>query len=468
MQQKIQDTTFQVVVHYKYPKWVEVLSNHLNVQMTAEKISSLLPSYNNLTINSNALYNALRDACPQYLEEIPFGWNAIEREEGVKIKWPTTLFLITTPLIALYGFATTEIQLATAIVTLFSYFFGGLGITMGYHRYWAHRSYEAKTPVRVALLIMGSSAFEGSIIWWARDHRAHHRFSDTDKDPYGVDKGLLWAHVIWMMVTQDSSKIGKVDVTDLEQDPLVQWQDRNYYWIAFLTGWLIPICICGFGWGDWRGGFFYAAIFRTVVVMQATFCINSLAHHMGSTTFADQRSSRDNYITSLITFGEGYHNFHHEFPSDYRNGVRYHYYDPSKWLIYILSLVGLTYNMKRFSSNEIEKGALQMEMKKLDQRKALLKWGPEISSLPEYTLDQVKEKVKEGAQLIIIEGIVHDVADFKKVHPGGERLLENFIGKDATQAFNGIVYNHSNAARNTLSFFRIAQLLQNPLTPTLD
>jgi len=196
--------------------------------------------------------------------------------------------------------------------------------------------------------------------------------------------------------------------------------------------------------------------------MQATFCINSLAHWYGDATFADQRSPRDSYLVSLVTFGEGYHNFHHEFPYDYRNGVRYHYYDPGKWCISILSYFGLTYNLKRFPANEIEKGVLQMQQKNLEKKKTLLKWGPEPSSLPEYTAEQVRERTLEGSSLVIIDGLVHDVAEFKKIHPGGEKSLGIYLGKDGSAAFNGGVYGHSNAARNLLSNFRVGKLVPSP------
>jgi len=269
---------------------------------------------------------------------------------------------------------------------------------------------------------------------------------------------LWWAHMGWMLVKQDESKIGKTDMSDLEADPLLKFKDKQYTWLAVLIGFVIPTLICGYGWGDFRGGFFFAAILRTVVLMQATFCINSLAHWWGDATFTDQRSPRDSYLVSLVTFGEGYHNFHHEFPYDYRNGVRYHYYDPGKWSIYLLSLVGLTYNLKRFPANEIEKGHLQMQMKLIERKKATISWGPAIETLPAYSSAQIKERCQEGSQLLVIDGVVCDVHEFKKIHPGGEKLINNYIGKDASLAFNGVVYEHSNAARNLMSHFRIGKI----------
>jgi len=212
--------------------------------------------------------------------------------------------------------------------------------------------------------------------------------------------------------------------------------------------------------GDWMGGYFWASVIRAVGVLQATWCINSLAHYLGDATYSDQRSSRDSWIVSLITFGEGYHCFHHEFPYDYRNGIRYTSYDPTKWLIYGLSLLGLTHNLKRFPENEIQKGAYLMEMKKMSQKKAQLKWGPEVCTLPAFTLKQVEEDVAKGASLMVINGIVHDCAKFIGEHPGGEAFIKTKLGKDATQAFNGGVYAHSLAANNVLELMRVGRIVQ--------
>lgn len=450
--QDLKDTKMRLIFHCKYPRWVEVLTHNANLLMTSQNLGTLIPSY-----NLKSSYRALKEHAGQYLEEVSFSWNML-KGDGVQINWVTCIFLLLSPVVALCGLFTTEIKLKTMLVGFISYYIGGLGITMGYHRLWAHRSYDASLLVKIVLLIMGTGTFEGSVLWWSRDHRAHHRFSDTDKDPYGVNKGLWWAHIGWMLVKQDESKIGKTDMSDLEADPLLRFQDKHYSWLAVLIGFVIPTLICGYGWGDFRGGFFFAAILRTVILMQATFCINSLAHWWGDATFTDQRSPRDSYLVSLVTFGEGYHNFHHEFPYDYRNGVRYHYYDPGKWSIYLLSLIGLTYNLKRFPSNEIEKGHLQMQMKLIERKKATISWGPAIETLPVYTSAQVKERCLEGSELLVIDGVVYDVHEFKKIHPGGEKLIINYIGKDASIAFNGVVYEHSNAARNLMSHFRIGKV----------
>lgn len=188
----------------------------------------------------------------------------------------------------------------------------------GYHRLWAHSSYPATLPLRIWLVLMGAGAIEGSVRWWARDHRAHHRYTDTDKDPYSIRKGLLYSHLSWMVMKQNPKRIGRTDISDLNGDAVVVWQHRNYIKLVFVMGLVVPMFVAGLGWGDWWGGFVYGGILHIFFVQQATFCVNSLAHWLGDQPFDDRKSPRDHVLTALITFGEGYHNFHHEFPSDYR------------------------------------------------------------------------------------------------------------------------------------------------------
>ncbi|KAG9626144.1 putative delta-9 desaturase, partial [Aureobasidium melanogenum] len=209
------------------------------------------------------------------------------------------------------------------------------------------------------------------------------------------------------------------------------------------------------GWGDYLGGFIYAGILRIFFVQQATFCVNSLAHWLGDQPFDDRNSPRDHVITAIVTLGEGYHNFHHEFPSDYRNAIEWHQYDPTKWSIWIWKQLGLAYDLKQFRSNEIEKGRVQQLQKKIDRKRAELDWGTPLESLPVMEWDDYVEQCKNGRQLVSVAGIVHDITDFFNDHPGGKAMIKSGIGKDATAMFNGGVYFHSNAAHNLLSTMRV-------------
>ncbi|RIB22526.1 omega9 fatty acid desaturase [Gigaspora rosea] len=359
------------------------------------------------------------------------------------LNWLHTSILLSTPFIALYGFFTTEIQLKTLIWAIVYYFITGLGITAGYHRLWAHRSYKASRPFEIFLIFAASGAVEGTIRWWCRDHRAHHRWTDTELDPYSAHKGFFYSHLGWMLLKQNPYRIGRADISDLDADPLIMFQGKYYGVFALVFGFTLPTIVAGFGWGDWR-----------VFVHHATFCVNSLAHYFGDMPFDDRHTPRDHFITAILSLGEGYHNFHHEFPMDYRNAIKIYQYDPTKWLIKFLSYFGFTHHLKTFPDNEIKKGQIMMKQKKLDEEKLKLNWGVPLDQLPIFTFDEFLENAITN-NLICIEGAIYDVSKFMDEHPGGKTLIVSSLGKDMTTAFNGGVYAHSNAARNLMSSFRV-------------
>lgn len=198
---------------------------------------------------------------------------------------------------------------------------------------------------------------------------------------------------------------------------------------------------------------------QVFVVQQATFCVNSLAHWLGDQPFDDRNSPRDHVITAIATLGEGYHNFHHEFPSDYRNAIQWWQYDPTKWCIWTWKQLGLAYDLKQFRANEIEKGRVQQLQKKLDRKRATLDWGIPLEQLPVVAWDDFVADCRDnGKKLTAIAGVIHDIGDFIDTHPGGRALINSAIGKDATAIFNGGVYDHSNAAHNLLSTMRVGVL----------
>lgn len=371
------------------------------------------------------------------------------------VNWLNVTLIVGIPLFGLVRAAYTPLLLKTAIWACLYYFATGLGITAGYHRLWAHTSYKASLPLKVFLAAVGGGAVEGSIRWWARDHRAHHRYTDTEKDPYSVRKGLLYSHFGWMLMKQNPKRIGRTDISDLNDDVVVRWQHKNYLAVVLFMGLVFPMLVSGLGWGDWMGGFVYAGILRIFFVQQATFCVNSLAHWLGDQPFDDRNSPRDHVITALVTLGEGYHNFHHEFPSDYRNAIEWHQYDPTKWSIWVWKQLGLASDLKQFRNNEIEKGRVQQAQKKLDRQRATLDWGVPLDSLPVMEWDDYTDQCKNGRTLIAVAGVVHDVTEFIHEHPGGRAMINSGIGKDATSMFNGGVYQHSNAAHNLLSTMRV-------------
>jgi stearoyl-CoA desaturase (delta-9 desaturase) len=222
-------------------------------------------------------------------------------------------------------------------------------------------------------------------------------------------------------------------------------------------GFIFPTLVAGFGWGDWRGGFFFAGAARLLFVHHSTFCVNSLAHWLGETPFDNKHSPRDHIITALVTIGEGYHNFHHQFPMDYRNAYWNLGYDPTKWLIKASSLLGLATHLKTFPENEIRKGVYTMKLAKLAEESGSIQWPIDSNLLPVISWDDFVEESKTR-ELMVIHGFIHDVSTFMNDHPGGAHLLKRAIGTDASVAFFGGVYDHSNAAHNQLAMMRVGIL----------
>jgi len=249
--------------------------------------------------------------------------------------------------------------------------FAGISITAGYHRLWSHRTYEANPVLRFLFAIGGALALQNSILHWSSDHREHHKHVDhNDHDPYSAKRGFWYSHIGWMLREYNPDKYYDYNnVKDLQQDRIVMWQHRNYLTLTLATtiGW--PILL-GLLMGDVLGALLLVGFLRLVVNHHTTFFINSLAHMWGSQPYTERNSARDNGFLAFLTFGEGYHNYHHIFSADYRNGIRWWQFDPTKWLIRACSWVGLTRGLKRCSEYQIEKARLEMQFKRLQEQTA--------------------------------------------------------------------------------------------------
>ncbi|KIJ18000.1 hypothetical protein PAXINDRAFT_110444 [Paxillus involutus ATCC 200175] len=383
----------------------------------------------------------------------PVTWSNWCRE----IHWIYFFIFCVLPMLSLIAACSTPLRLETAIWSVIYIHVTALGVTAGYHRLWSHRAYRATKALEYTLAILGAGVVEGSIAWWARTHRAHHRYTDTDLDPNNVLKGLFYAHIGWL-VFKPRRKPGPADVSDLKSNPVVIWQNKYYIPLAFIMAIAIPTAVCGYGWGDWRGGFVWASLIRLAVGQHSTFCINSLCHWLGDKPYDDNLTPTDSLLAALITVGEGYHNYHHQFPMDYRGGYKWYHYDPTKWFLWTCEKLGFATHLKTFSDNEIHKGELTMQLKRLHRTQEALSWPSEKSDLPVITWEDYQRQAESRA-LICIAGFIHDISDFFDKHPGGSHLLEKNVGKDATTAFFGGLYDHSHAAHNLLSMKRVGILL---------
>lgn len=278
----------------------------------------------------------------------------------VNIHWGNMLFMIMAHFIgisgAIYYQMPVNFEWHFWLLVLELWASRAMGITAGYHRLFSHKTYECSLWVKVLMLLLGASALENSALKWVADHRRHHRYVDTNRDPYNIKRGGLWAHILWIVFKILGEKEDLSNVQDLLKDPIVMLQHKYYLWIAILMDAILPMVITWLLWGNPLMGLI-ASFIAAVLAWHATFFINSLAHmkHWFSTqSYSRANTAVDSPIVALLTFGEGYHNYHHAQAWDYRNGVRWYQYDPTKWLIFLLSLIGATWDLRYASDEEIK------------------------------------------------------------------------------------------------------------------
>lgn len=292
--------------------------------------------------------------------------------ENAPINWIPAIVLISTPILALlivpYYLWTHTVSWQVWAVFAFFMAWNGLGITVGYHRLWSHRTYQAHPIVKWFFLIGGTLALQSSVFDWCSGHRTHHRHvDDIYEDPYSAKRGFWFSHLGWMLRNYPSGHFDYKNIPDLKADPILVAQHKYYPLWILLTNIGLPML---FGWmvGDVVGTLVLAGLLRLVLSHHFTFFINSLCHMFGTRPYTDTNTARDNAILALFTWGEGYHNYHHYFQYDYRNGVKWWQYDPSKWIIYGLSKVGLTWDLKRVPDVAIQHAQVEMKFKRAERK----------------------------------------------------------------------------------------------------
>lgn len=243
-------------------------------------------------------------------------------------------------------------SLSLILTTIVLYGLCGITISTVYHRCFSHSACKIHKILEGFSLFFGTMAGQGSVLSWASDHRRHHAFVDTDRDPYSINKGFWYAH-IWWLFTKENEIDPKV-ISDLLKNKLLAFQHKHYA-ILFITTNCITTFLVGFWLNDYVGAFVFALWTRIFLVHHSTWFINSLAHYWGAQSFSKEVSAVDNYLISLVTFGEGYHNYHHTFANDYRNGIRWYHFDPGKWLLWVLSKLGLAHSLKKAHPAQIKR-----------------------------------------------------------------------------------------------------------------
>jgi stearoyl-CoA desaturase (Delta-9 desaturase) len=240
------------------------------------------------------------------------------------------------------------------------------GTTIGFHRYFTHRGFEARAPVRALLAILGCMTMQGPVTQWVTDHRKHHALSDKPGDPHsphghgdgawGAVRGFVHAHVGWMF-TNLGMEQGKEYGRDLYEDRLVRVIDRLYLlWVVLTLG--IPFGIgyaVGGTWGAGVEAVVWGGLIRIAAYQHATFSVNSICHMFGRQDFRSRDEARNNWVVALLVFGEGWHNNHHAFPVSARHGLERWQLDVSWWVIRGLEKLRLVSNVKVPDAAQLER-----------------------------------------------------------------------------------------------------------------
>jgi stearoyl-CoA desaturase (delta-9 desaturase) len=248
------------------------------------------------------------------------------------------------PFFAVHGLA-----VAAPFVTPFGWRWGALAagsyvlrlvaITAGYHRYFAHRSYETSRAFQLVLAVLGCTAAQKGPLWWAGHHRDHHRFSDLPQDVHSpVQRGFWWSHVGWIVCSK-YNEVPYQRMKDFTRYPELVWLDRHHLVPAVTYATLLTLV---FGWPGLMWGFFVSTVFT----WHGTFLVNSLAHVFGRRRYDTRDDSRNSFAIALVTMGEGWHNNHHHYPSAVRQGWFWWEADVSYGVLRVLALLGVVRNLR--------------------------------------------------------------------------------------------------------------------------
>lgn len=337
--------------------------------------SSPLPIPTSMKTVKDERQNSVEDSSKPLTAEEQLKQEQLAKELAFKrapINWIPAAVLIATPIAAAvitpWYLATHEVSKPVWITFGAVAIWTGMSITTGYHRLMSHRTYKAHPAVRNFFLLGATLAVQGSAFDWCSGHRTHHRHVDDPMDdPYSAKRGFWFSHIGWMLKNYPSGNFDYKNIPDLTKDKVLQIQHKYYgLWVVATNVGLIG----AIGWliGDVWGTLLLAGLVRLVINHHFTFFINSLCHMFGTRPYTDTNTARDNFLLAIPTWGEGYHNYHHFFQYDYRNGVKWWQYDPTKWLIAALAKVGLASDLRTVDNMTIKHAEVNMMFKRAQKK----------------------------------------------------------------------------------------------------
>ncbi|KAK9884973.1 hypothetical protein WA026_009205 [Henosepilachna vigintioctopunctata] len=275
--------------------------------------------------------------------------------------WGLIIYLLFVHIGSFYGLylTFTSALFYTIIFSLVCDAFGSFGVTAGAHRLWAHKAYKATQPLRIILMILNTLLYQGTIIHWVRDHRTHHKNTDTPADPHNANYGFMYSHIGWLIRKKSPIVVkegAKIDLSDLYEDPVLKFQEKYRTTFVPFVGIVLPTIIPIYFWGESLNNAFFLNILRYTISLHFTLCINSLAHLIGGKPYDQKILPRENRFCSFITSGEGFHNYHHTFPWDYKAAEHSgHILNPTTTFIDFFAKIGWAYDLKTTSQEMIKK-----------------------------------------------------------------------------------------------------------------
>ncbi|WP_342278653.1 fatty acid desaturase [Candidatus Tisiphia endosymbiont of Myopa tessellatipennis] len=282
-----------------------------------------------------------------------------------RISWLTFFVLIIYPILLAFLVIKYHINHKIGIfeigLLIAGYYGSNITVGVGLHRLWSHHAFKTNTAVEFILVIMSAATLQGPALSWTSNHYKHHSYTDKDQDPHSPLKfdnkilGFLWSHIGWMIIDGSYKSIDRITMVKLGKNKLLRWQLKYYWQIAAFMNIVFPALIgylIGGTINSAYAGFLFIGMGRALQ-QQATFCVNSLCHFVGSKQYY-KGTAGDIWWMALFLLGENWHNFHHAFPSDYRNGAKWYHFDVHKWIIYVMSKLGLAWNLEVTSKIRIQ------------------------------------------------------------------------------------------------------------------
>jgi stearoyl-CoA desaturase (Delta-9 desaturase) len=283
---------------------------------------------------------------------------AVSQPADERISWVRQIPFIAVHLMPLLAIATGT-RWQDWAVCLGLYYVRMFAITAGYHRYFAHKTYKMGRVTQFLMALLGTTASQKGVLWWAANHRHHHRYSDLENDVHSPRRGFLWSHVTWMLVSKyEETQWDRIK--DFAKFPELRFLNKHWWLPPTLLG--VAVFLVG-GWSMLFIGFFLS----TVLLWHGTFIINSLAHVWGSRRYATADTSRNNLLFALLTCGEGWHNNHHHFCASANQGFFWWEIDISYYVIKLMEALGLAWDVRKPSAAALERSRLDRPGAPIDE-----------------------------------------------------------------------------------------------------